>query len=538
MRALAHRVILAGGWPRAMWALGSGAFGALAMPPFGIWPALVASLTIAVWLLDGSAGGSRLATLRRAALLGWLWGFGYFVAGLWWIGAAFLVEADVFAWLLPFGVLGLPAILALFTGLGFAAARALWSPGAGRIFALALGLTLAEWLRGHLFTGFPWNTLGMALGQNVWLMQSAAWLGLYGMTVVAVLAFAAPATLATGETRAARIVPSAAAALTIALIATSGALRLPSGPTPTVPDVRLRIMQPNLSQDAKFRPADGPEILARYLALSDRATSPQTTGIGDVTHLVWPESAFPFLLHREAAALSQIARALPRGAVLLTGAARSDDALPGETGRRFYNAIQAVSDTGAIVATYDKIHLVPFGEYVPAFLDRALRALGIRQFVEIPGGFTAGRRRAPFEVPGLPPVAASICYEAIFPGEIAAAPGARPGLIVNVTNDGWFGDTPGPRQHFAQSRLRAVERGLPLVRAANTGISAVVDPYGRVVASLPVGVDGVLDSGLPKSGTPTVFDTYGDALMVALCLICCVGAVVGLLPRPFSWRGT
>lgn len=190
------------------------------------------------------------------------------------------------------------------------------------------------------------------------------------------------------------------------------------------------------------------------------------------------------------------------------------------------------------MATYDKMHLVPFGEYVPAFLDRALRALGIRQFVEIPGGFTAGRRRAPFEVPGLPPVAASICYEAIFPDEITAAPGARPGLIVNVTNDGWFGDTPGPRQHFAQSRLRAVEHGLPLVRAANTGISAVVDPYGRVVASLPLGVDGVLDSGLPRSGTPTIFDTYGNALLVALCLLCCVGAVIGFLPRTFAWRGT
>ena len=205
MERLAHRVILANGWARAGLALASGAFGALAMPPFGFWPALAVSFTVAVWLIDGSAAGDRfrrLATLRRAAAAGWLWGFGYFVAGLWWLGAAFLVEADVFAWLLPFGVLGLPALLAFFPALGFALARAVWSPGAGRLFALALGLLAAEWLRGHVLTGFPWNTLGLALGQNLWLMQIASLLGLYGLTALAVLIGASPAAIGTGETTA------------------------------------------------------------------------------------------------------------------------------------------------------------------------------------------------------------------------------------------------------------------------------------------------------------------------------------------------
>src|SRR5205085_6892040 len=181
----------------------AGAVGALAMPPFGALPALAVSLTIAVWLLDGAATTGRFgagSTALSAAIAGWWWGFGYFVAGLWWLGAAFLVEANEFAWALPFGVLGLPGVLAFFPALGFALARALWSPGAGRLFAFAFGLAVSEWLRGHLFTGFPWNTLGMALGQNLWLMQSASVLGLYGLTVLAILICAAPAMLGTGAT--------------------------------------------------------------------------------------------------------------------------------------------------------------------------------------------------------------------------------------------------------------------------------------------------------------------------------------------------
>lgn len=533
IRALAERVILSGGWARAGIALAAGAFGALSMPPFGVWPALAVSLTVAVWLVDGSGSGRRYRVLgasTRAAFVGWLWGLGYFVAGLWWIGAAFLVEADVFAWLLPFGILGLPAVLALFSALGFALARTFWSPGPGRLFAFALGLTASEWLRGHLFTGFPWNTLGLALGQNIWLMQAASVLGLYGLTTLTVLALSAPATLGTGDGRAGRVAAPAAALLGLALLAVLGALRLPSGPVPSVAGVKLRIMQPNLSQDAKFSPANGPEILGRYLELSDRSTSPATTGLADVTHLVWPESAFPFLLHREPNALAKIAAALPPGAVLITGAAREGEASPGESGRRFYNSIQAIGPDGAISATYDKLHLVPFGEYVPRVFDQFLRSLGIREFVHIPGGFTPGERRSSLRVSGLPPAAASVCYEAIFPDETLPA-GPRPGLLLNVTNDGWFGNTPGPHQHFAQARLRAVEQGLPLVRAANTGISAVVDPFGRITASLGLGREGVIDAALPARLEPTLYGRYGDLAMVALCTVC-AGAAIGARRRP------
>src|SRR5918993_2292465 len=517
MMPLADRVILARGWRRWLVGLAAGAVGALAMPPFGVLPALALSLAPAVWLLDGAgkSGPSRWAPVRSAALVGWIWGFGYFVAGLWWLGAAFLVEADQFAWALPLGVLGLPALLAFFPALGFALARCLWTRDAWRILAFAFGLTVSEWLRGHLFTGFPWNNPGMALGQNLWLMQSASLVGLYGLTFLAVLMGAAPALLPTGRTRRERWTAPGLALAGLAAMAAFGAWRIPSEPLASVENVRLRIMQPNLPQDAKFNPRNRDAIMRRYLALS---ASPGRDD-AQATHIVWPESAFPFLLHRDPGSLNQIATLLGPGSVLVTGAARMDEPLPGEAVGKFYNAIQVIDEKGTILGSYDKVHLVPFGEYVPKFLDALIRAMGLRQFVHIPGGFEPRATRANLTVPGLPPVAASICYEAIFPRE-ALPDGPRPSLILNVTNDAWFGRTPGPYQHFAQARLRAVEEGLPLVRAANTGISAVIDPYGRVVAALPLGADGVLDSDLPESIAPPLQRGLGSIFLAGMVLTC------------------
>ena len=531
MRFLADRVILAAGWVRALLAVAAGAAGALAMPPFGFWPALALSLTVAVWLIDGSvagAGSRRAATVGRAALAGWLWGFGYFVAGLWWLGAAFLVEADVFAWLLPFGVLGLPAVLAIFPASGFGLAALFWSPGPSRILTFAVALTASEWLRGHLFTGFPWNVLGMAFGQNAMLMQSASVIGLWGLTLLAAAILSVPALLGTEESLRARLAPLAAAACCLAAMAAFGAYRLSGGPIASVPGVKLRIMQPNLQQDAKFGPANGPAILNGYLELSDRATSPSTTGLKDVNLLIWPESAFPFLLHREPNALAMIAATLPPGSHLVTGAARQGEGLPGERAGSYFNSIQVVDTDGAITATYDKNHLVPFGEYLPGPIDAALRTLGIRQFVHIPGGFAPGGRRAALRIPGLPAAAPTICYEAVFPDEVAVE-GPRPGWILNVTNDAWFGDTPGPYQHFAQARLRAVEQGLPVVRAANTGISAVLDPLGRIVASLPLGQEGVLDTALPAATAEPLAARFGNLVALALCTLAAAGAIAGAL---------
>jgi len=527
MEALTHRVILSWGWRRLAIAFAAGAFGALAMPPFGFLPALFVSLPVAVWLLDGAAvgvGRFSPSTLASAALSGWAFGFGYFVAGLWWLGSAFLVEPDQFALLMPLGVLGLPAVLALFHALGFVLARLVWSSGSRRVAALAVGLVGAEWLRGHVLTGFPWNSYGMALGTHLVTAQAASLIGLYGLSLVAVACAATPALIGTGGKPRQRWRPLALAVATLVAIAGFGGLRLWWGPPGDVRGVKLRIVQPDIPQDDKFRPENRDAIMRIYLELSDRATAPDRSGIADVTHLIWPESAFPFVLAREPRALAQIAALLPQGTTLITGAVRAADPLPGEAGRRYFNAIQVVSDDGTIQASADKVHLVPFGEYLP--FNSLLTTWGLRQFVNAPGGFEAGDRRRLLTVRGLPPVAPLICYEAIFPGEVVPEDG-RPGVLLNVTNDAWFGRTPGPWQHLAQARLRSVEEGLPLVRAANTGVSAVIDPYGRIIASLGLGVRGVLDTPLPQALGPTVYARLGDATFGVLFFLLLVIAVLG-----------
>ncbi len=526
LAGLAERVILAWGWPRRLMAFASGAVGALALAPLDLFPALVVSMTLAVWLMDGTAGTGWRDALKSAFGLGWWFGFGFFLAGLWWLGAAFLVEADKFAWALPLGVLGLPAGLALFHGAAFALARLAWSQGASRILVLAAALGGADWLRGHVLTGFPWNSYGMALGTHLWTAQLASVVGLYGLGLLAVAIAASPATL--GTTRRRPWASPVTGALVLGALAAYGAWRVPTIPVAEVPGVKLRIMQPNLPQDAKFRPENAGAIMQRYLSVSDRATSPATMGVADATHLIWPESAFPFVLAQQPAALAQIAALLPQGVTLVTGAVRALPSLPGENAR-YRNAIHVVGHDGTIGASYDKVHLVPFGEYLPlarqieafaAFLER----MGIRQFVAVPGGFEAGERRLPFAVPGLPLAAALVCYEAIFPGAVMPE-GPRPGLMLNLTNDAWFGDTPGPHQHLAQARLRTIEEGLPMVRAANSGISAVIDPYGRILASLPLSRDGVIDSKLPTALAPTIYGRYPD---VFFAMMFAVFALLGM----------
>ena len=298
----------------------------------------------------------------------------------------------------------------------------------------------------------------------------------------------------------------------LALLLAFGAARLGRVPPPAVPGVVVRIMQPGLRPDEKFRPENRDEILARYFALSRSDDAAKGVTLDDVTLLVWPESAFPFILTRDPQALTDIGSLLPTRTVLVTGAAREEDvpasgAHPAHSD--YFNAIQVVAHGGTVLDSYDKVHLVPFGEYLP--FEGLLSRLGLRRFVAIPGGFEPGTRRRALEIPGLPRAAPSICYEAIFPGAVMPDAGPRPKLLLNVTNDGWFGTTAGPSQHFAQARLRSVEEGLPMIRGAATGVSAILDPYGRVTASLPLGGEGVVDGLLPGSLPSTVFALYPTA---------------------------
>jgi apolipoprotein N-acyltransferase len=442
------------------------------------------------------------------------------VPGLYWLGYAFLVDAQTFAWLMPFAVLGLPAYLALFTAAGFALARLIWTRDASRVIALAASLTLSEWLRGHVLTGFPWNAFGYALTEPLALAQTASLIGLWGLTFLSVAIFASPAVLIDGTSRGRRpwIAPLVALVLLLAM-GIFGGVRLALRPTTNVAKVKLRIMQPNLQQDVRFNYAAKAEVMQKYLTLSDRASGPQSTGVRDASILIWPESAFPFFLTREADAMAQIAELLPKGTVLITGSVRAPDVPPGTRITRAYNSIYVIDHDGSVLSAYDKLHLVPFGEYLP-FQDW-MEKLGFVQLTKVQGGFIAGTRRRTMEIPNAPRALPLICYEAVFPGDVASRDD-RPGWIVNLTNDGWFGISTGPYQHLQQARLRAIEEGLPLVRAANTGISAVVDPLGRIVARLGLGVEGVLDSSLPSAIAPTIYSRSGDipvAIMIAASLI-------------------
>ena len=526
---LAQTIVSARGWWRILIAFLAGAASTLALPPTNIWPVPFVTFPVLVWLVDGAAG-TRLGGVLAAASAGWWFGFGYFLAGLYWLGHAFLVDAKTFGWLLPFAVTALPAAMAIYTALGLALARAIWTRGATRILALAVALTLAEWLRGHLFSGFPWNTYGYALISPLWLAQGAALIGIWGLTFLAVAIYASPAALADPRTDTTRPwVAPALSGVVIAALAIYGAARLAGTSTNYVEGVHLRIMQPNLQQDDKFNYARKQQVMDRYLALSDRKDGPQSTGLRGVTHLIWPESAFPFFLTREPDVLAQISALLPKGTVLITGAIRAPDSRG--VVNRAYNSIYVIGDDGSILSVYDKVHLVPFGEYLP-FQD-LLERLGLEQLTKVRGGFIPGERRQNQPAPGAPNFLPLVCYEIIFASDavphseqpnwlyrhlgryfdwpFVAGNGARPGWLLNLTNDGWFGASAGPYQHFQQARVRAIEEGLPLVRAANTGISAVVDPLGRVVASLPLGVEGILDAPLPRPLAPTLYARLGDA---------------------------
>jgi apolipoprotein N-acyltransferase len=297
-----------------------------------------------------------------------------------------------------------------------------------------------------------------------------------------------------------------------------GVVRLSRHPTLTVANAKLRIMQPDLQQDEKFNYSAKAAVMQKYLTLSDRASGPQSTGVRDANILIWPESAFPFFLTREADVMAQIADLLPKGTVLITGSVRAPDLPPGTKITRAYNSIYVIDHDGTVLSIYDKLHLVPFGEFLP--LQDWMEKLGFVQLTKVSGGFIPGTLRRTMAIPGAPRALPLLCYEVIFPADLTARDD-RPGWIVNLTNDGWFGISTGPYQHLQQARLRAVEQGLPVVRAANTGISAVIDPLGRIVAQLGLGVEGVLDSTLPAAIAPTIYARFGDipaAIIVAAAL--------------------
>lgn len=499
MTALAEFAMLSHGWRRALLLIVAGAIAALSTAPLFMLAALFVGLPVLVWTLDGAERRKSVAgrIFGPAFRIGFWFGLGYFTASLHWLGFAFFIEAGWLVAAMPFAVIGLAATLSVFWGLATAAAHLLWSGGAARIFALGSCLSLAELARGTLFTGFPFNLLGYALTANGEMMQAASLVGVYGLTFAAILIASTPALVWPSGDRSlvARLLPLFAGLGLIALQLGWGHQRLSSVLTEPFDDLAVRIVQPVIPQDEKWQVFAREEIVNRLIDLSVMRTGPDDTGLDGIDLLVWPEAALPFFLSEEPQYLAQIARMLPERTTLLTGAPREAYGTDGMivAGARPYNSILAINSDGEVVTSYDKTHLVPFGEYLP-FEDFFAR-FGIGQFVHGADGWAAGDARRLIQLPALPAFLPLICYEIVYPGGLGPLV-EEAGFILVVTNDAWFDGSIGPAQHFHHARLRAVEEGRSLVRAANSGVSAFIDPLGRITGMLAPRESGVL------KGTP------------------------------------
>lgn len=499
---VARHVSARRGWRRNGLAFVAGAIATAALAPVHVLPVLLVSFPVLVWLIDGSGNP------RAAFANGWWFGFGYFAFGLYWMANAFLVDAQTYAWLIPLPALLLPAVLAVFTGVACAVARLSWTRGPERVVVLAIAWCIGEWLRGHLFTGLPWNLIGYVWTVSTPVLQTAAVVGIYGLSLVTVAIAAAPAAVAGRDAgRLSGWMPVlSGAALCVALFAL-GLARIASTDVGTVPGVKLRLVQANIDQKDKWALDKRRDNLVLHLTMSE-------TGDADrVTHVIWPETAVPYFISGEPSRLVLIGGVMGPDGLVLTGAPRLVRGAGGEV--EVWNSFHAINHKGDILATYDKARLVPFGEYLP--LRSVLEVLGLDKVV--PGGtdFSPGPGIKTLDLAGLPPVGVLICYEIIFPGAVADRR-ERPEWLLNITNDAWYGRSAGPYQHFEMTRVRAVEEGLPVIRAAGTGISAVIDPLGRVRQSIGLGVRGVLDSELPMPLAMTPYARFGDGTLVVLLI--------------------
>jgi len=507
---LAQDVAGLSGWRRYGLAFGLGALLAGALPPVDLTPLIFVAFPGLLWLDEGSAGP------WASARLGYIFGLGFFVAGFYWIAAALFVDIARFWWALPFAVIGLPALLALFPaaalGLTSLGTMHLRLPAGARVCLFAVAWCAAEWARGHVLTGLPWNLVGY-----VWsggfpgspaMLQSVAWVGIYGLSFVTVLAAALPALVGIPSLvplpQARRAAPALGAALLILVPAAAGAIRLQLMP-PASTGTWLRLVQPSVTQRVEWDPAAAEADFRRLTGLSSAPAEHPLAAV------LWPEGAATFLLGRDDVHRAAIAAVAPKDGYVLTGALRANP--PPGPPTQIWNSVEAIDRAGVIRARYDKAHLVPFGEYVPFG-----EVLPISKITSGTIDMSAGPGPRTMTLPGLPALSPIICYEAIFPGAVVDRH-ARPAWILNLTNDAWYGRSSGPYQHFAIARTRAIEEGLPLVRVANNGISGVIDPAGRIVARTGLDSVGYADVALPADAPSTPYAAAGDWVFAAMLLL-------------------
>lgn len=528
MQRLSQRILLLSGWRRALVAFLAGAFTTLTLAPFHLFFVGFLTFPILVWLLDGAVGASddnRFGRLWPAFSVGWWFGFGYFLMGLWWLANALLVEAPEFAWAIPLAVLGLPAVLAIFYALAAALARMLWSEGLPRMFVLAAAFGVMEWLRTFVFTGFPWNAIGQGFMPTPLLMQSVAISGSDAMNALTVLAFAIPAVfIARGRSA---FVGVLLLALMVGGHAGIGYWRLNIVPD-AEPDGRIvRIVQPAIDQSEKWSPENAKSTFDNLLALS--AAAPVSEDAVRPQIIVWPETSVPFILTNQPAAVAAIADTLQIGQTLVAGVVREETADETEGAQAlFYNSMTVIDSEGIITGAADKVHLVPFGEYLP--LKEQLAQLGMKAVAAADRGYIGATQRRALDLPGGLKAIPLICYEVIFANE-ASRLTADDGVIINVTNDAWYGNTPGPYQHFHQSQLRAVELGLPMIRSANNGISAIIDAKGRTNEKMGYGKAGAIDGVLPGKLLTPFGKRYHKSIFWLIILFFTTIGFIGRLVR-------
>ncbi len=472
-------------------ALAAGVVMGLGAAPYELWPLALAGLAGAFWLFLSAPRGIY------AVGTGWAVGLGYFGFSLGWIVEPFFVDAATTGWMAPFALFGLAGGLALFWALAFGAAghaRRLALP------ALVVAWSAAELARAYVLTGFPWALVGY-LWAPVPPIQWVALVGPHGLTALTLgLAALAGAAL---HTRAWR---PALAALLLSGVLYGGGLALTPPPQPLDGRPVVRLIQPNAAQHEKWDPALIPMFFQRQLSFT--AAPPAPGGAAPVL-VVWPEISVPMLLRNATQALAAIHDAA-QGAVVVLGVQRMEDG-------RYYNSLALLEGDGAVRQVYDKHHLVPFGEYMPAAaVFRRWNIAGLAARAE--GGYSAGPGPRLLDLGPLGRALPLICYEAVFPQDVHAAPG-RPDMLLQITNDAWFGQWSGPYQHLAQARIRAIEQGLPVLRAANTGVSAVIDGAGRLIAALPLGEAGHVDAPLPPPLRVTPYSRTGDLPMLALLMV-------------------
>lgn len=497
-------------------------FGALvtcALPPIYIWPlAIIGFSSFFLMLISCS-------NYKNAFKIGWWFGFGHFVSGLYWIAFALLVDVNNFGWLIPFTVFGIPAVIAVYTGI---VAFITWHLGRyikgwRLVVVFACTWTAIEMLRGWLFTGFPWNLTGYVWAVSDNMLQFASIFGIWGLSLITVLAFTMPAILVVDSRWSVarngfnQLLPLILTTVTLIVIFIWGNQRLVNAPEQFVPGVKLRIVQANIPQNMKWEEEWRYETVRKYLEMS------RSNGFEDITHIIWPETALPFVISEDSPLLSGIATIVPKNGAVITGALRAEYADSGVI-KNMWNSLIVVSDNGKLYSYYDKSHLVPFGEYVP-FRD----ILPLEKITHGSVDFANGDGAKTISAPGLPIFGGLVCYEVIFPGTVVEKK-HPPEVLINVTNDAWYGNTSGPYQHFQMARVRAVEEGIPLIRAANNGISGVIDAHGRVIGHTPLGKESVFDTYLPTKLSTTTYGRYGQTVIIlliaALLLIACINCII------------